>query len=182
MRSPVSESVSLAHWAGIRTRARHRPKRLAVAGKIDTRYRLVVAGVGGTKPWQREAERLGIRHRVDFLGFVHDLRAVLRSLDLLISPVRYEAYGLAVQEALVEGVPVLVSADAGVAERMAQVPRFLVSAKEDPDAWAERLLCVATDLERARSEARKIGDELGRRSWAEMAMELTGIVEDRLKA
>jgi len=36
---------------------------------------------------------------------------------VLVSPVRYEAYGLNVQEALCCGVPAIVSACAGVAER-----------------------------------------------------------------
>jgi glycosyltransferase involved in cell wall biosynthesis len=149
--------------------------------ELDNRYRLVVAGVGATVPWQREVERLGLRDRVDFLGFVPDLRTLFRSLDLLLSPVRYEAYGLAVQEALVEGVPVLVSADAGVAERMSSVPRFLVTEKEDPRAWSEEVVSMTRDLERARADARKLGDELGRRSWGQMAKELMEIAEDRLK-
>ena len=38
--------------------------------------------------------------------------------DALVSPTRYEAYGLAVQEALCCGLPAIVSAEAGVAERI----------------------------------------------------------------
>ena len=42
---------------------------------------------------------------------------VFAACDLLIHPARYEAYGLAVHEALCRGLPALVSATAGVAER-----------------------------------------------------------------
>ncbi len=79
---------------------------------------LVVAGSGRTLPdWRCEAERSGLGSRVKFLGFTERVFDVLAASDLLVSPTRYEPYGLNVQEALCCGVPAIVSASAGVAER-----------------------------------------------------------------
>lgn len=146
---------------------------------LDARYRLIVAGHGAIRLWRKEAERLGMLDRVDFRGFVEEPGSLFRSIDLLISPSQYEAYGLAVHEALVEGVPVLVSSTAGVAERIAHVPGFVVGSREVQD-WAQQLVELASDLEQARAHARRLGDELGRRSWEQMAKELVLTAESRL--
>jgi glycosyltransferase involved in cell wall biosynthesis len=117
---------------------------------------------------------------VDFIGFVDDIATLLRSFDVLISPVRYEAYGLGVQDALVQGVPVLVSSDSGVAERISSVPTFLVAEKEEPRAWSDRLIHTLREVDSARSSAKRLGEELGKRSWSRMAEEIVSVVEDRL--
>ena len=49
--------------------------------------------------------------------FDRDMPAVLAAADVLVHPARYEAYGLAVHEALCRGIPAIVSREAGVAER-----------------------------------------------------------------
>ena len=46
-----------------------------------------------------------------------DVPEILAALDGLVHPARYEAYGLSVHEALCRGVPSIVSASAGIAER-----------------------------------------------------------------
>jgi len=149
---------------------------------IDPRYRLVVAGGGTSGPWIDQARRLGIAERVDFVGFVDDIPAFLDSIDVLVSPVRYEAYGLAVQEALVQGVPALVSQSAGVAERMESVPRFLVPDTEEPWAWSSRLVETIENLPVAQAAAGVVGRELSERSWADMAEEIASVLEARLPA
>ena len=52
------------------------------------------------------------------LGYCRDVVDLMAAADLLVHPARYEAYGLAVHEALCCGVPVIVSSAAGIAERM----------------------------------------------------------------
>lgn len=75
---------------------------------------LVVAGGGDARRWRVRAAG----SRVRFVGHTHDVGHLLAAADLLVSPVRYEAYGLAVHEALCRDVPVIVSRDAGVVERL----------------------------------------------------------------
>jgi glycosyltransferase involved in cell wall biosynthesis len=54
--------------------------------------------------------------RVRFLGFRTDVPEIPSALDGLVHP-RYEAAGLSVHEALCRGLPAIVTACAGVAER-----------------------------------------------------------------
>ena len=57
-----------------------------------------------------------------------DVPNLLRAADCLVAPTRYEAYGLGVHEALCCGLPGIVSADAGVAERYSpELQRFVTS-------------------------------------------------------
>ena len=82
------------------------------------KHRLVVAGNGSARPWVRLASELGVLDRVDFVGFLQTPEVILTRADLLLSPVRYEPYGLAIQEALCSGLPVLISRNAGIVERL----------------------------------------------------------------
>jgi glycosyltransferase involved in cell wall biosynthesis len=152
--------------------------RLTGPGERD--YKLCVAGPGSTFRWKTFAARLGIENRVTFVGNRSDIPVLLASLDLVISPVRYEAYGLAVQEALVAGVPSLVSSDAGIAEYLLPVlPSLLVREKEDPEAWARAIRNALDNLEDLRVQVRQVGAMLARRSWGEMAADLVSAVESR---
>lgn len=75
---------------------------------------LVVAGGGDARRWRARAAGSPVR----FVGHTMEIGDLLAAADLLVSPVRYEAYGLAVHEAVCRGVPVIVSRDAGVVERL----------------------------------------------------------------
>ncbi len=79
---------------------------------------LVVIGAGGELPlWQKKAQEVGLEKRISFLGFRRDVPDLLKAADCLVAPTRYEAYGLGVHEAICCGLPAIVSANAGVAER-----------------------------------------------------------------
>ena len=72
----------------------------------------VMAGDGPLRSeLERTADRLGIRDRVHFLGFVHqtELPAVYASADVLILPSEYEAFGVVVNEMFAAAHPVVVS-------------------------------------------------------------------------
>ena len=97
--------------------------------------RLVVVGAGATLPaWRARAEAEGLGGSIRFLGFRDDVPRVLAACDLLVSPTRYEAYGLNVQEALCCGLPAIVSASAGVAERYPGPLGALLLPDPDDDA------------------------------------------------
>ena len=66
--------------------------------------------------------------------------SIFAACDLLIHPARYEAYGLAVHEALCRERPAIVTASAGVAERYpSDLSQLLL---HDPDSADE--LVVST--------------------------------------
>lgn len=82
---------------------------------------LIVVGQGAELPrWRQRVRDQQLSDRIQFLGFRSDVPDLLRASDCLIAPTRYEAYGLGVHEALCCGIPAIVTATAGVAERYIQ--------------------------------------------------------------
>jgi glycosyltransferase involved in cell wall biosynthesis len=139
--------------------------------------RLVVAG-GGRRVagWRAEAERANIAASVQFLGFTPHVRELLAAGDLLISPVRYEAYGLNVHEALCRGLAVMVSETAGVAERFdGTMAEALLPAGADPAHIAARLRGWRDDVEGWRRRAAPTAARLRARTWTAMARELVEV-------
>ena len=134
---------------------------------------LVVVGMGaelGT--WQARAARELPADRVRFLGFRRDIPSILAACDVLIHPARYEAYGLSVHEALCRGLPAIVTATAGVAERYpAELNQLLL---QDPESSSE----LAARLQSWRDEPGvngRVADFAARlraRTWDHMAREI----------
>ncbi len=140
---------------------------------------LFIVGVGAeADAWERRAEAAGLGARLTFLRFRSDIPRVLAAADVLVHPARYEAYGLGVHEALCRGIPAIVSAGAGVAERLPDDLRPLTL--PDPiaaDDLVARLQLWRRDMGGWLGRARAAGDTLRRRGWDDMAAEITGIVE-----
>lgn len=142
---------------------------------------LLVVGTGAEAvAWERRAQEGGLGARMRFLGFRRDVGTVLAACDALVSPTRYEAYGLAVHEALCRGLPALVSRDAGVAERYPEEMRALLI--DDPDDAGElrrRLAGWRARRDEHRAAAIRLSAELRRWTWDDMAARIVDIVEER---
>ena len=119
------------------------------------------------------------RGHVRFLGFTPHIRDVLAAGDLLVSPVRYEAYGLNVHEALCRGLAVMVTRDGG--RRRAVRRRDVAGA-----AAARRHRRRASPIGCARGAAtwraggrapRRPAARLRARSWTAMAAELVAVAQ-----
>ena len=135
---------------------------------------LVVAGSGWRfRRWQDEATASTCGASVRFLGFTTRIREVLAAADLLVSPVRYEAYGLNVHEALCRGLAVMVTRTAGVTERFdaamwdALLPEQVTSA-----SLAERLRAWRRDMDGWRARATTTACRLRSYTWDDMAADL----------
>ena len=135
---------------------------------------LLAAGAGrGFEYWQREVERSGLQTHVRMIGFTDQIEDVYAASDMLVSPVRYEAFGLNVQEAICRGVPAIVSASAGVAELYpTQLGNYLLQAPEDPRGLAQRLKEWHATAATARLAFAPFADSLRARTWGQMACEL----------
>lgn len=140
---------------------------------------LLVAGAGGElEAWKRRAEEAGLSRRIRFLGFRADVREVLFAADGLVSPTRYEAYGLAVQEAICTGLPAVVSRAAGVAERISSpLDALLLDDAESAEELAERLLAWRAGVEAHRAAALELAATLRAWTWDHMAARIVDIVE-----
>jgi len=86
---------------------------LAMAARIAARrpdVRFIVAGDGSRRPiYEKQAAKLGLAGRVDFLGMVHDMRSFYASCDLLVLPSRSEGSPNVVLEAMAMKLPVVAS-------------------------------------------------------------------------
>lgn len=135
---------------------------------------LLVAGGGGRLPfWRREAARAGIGHRVKFLGHTARVRELLAAADLLVSPVRYEAYGLNVHEALCRGVGVMVTGTAGIVERFDEgLSDCVLPAEPGVELIASRLREWSDDPEGWRARGASTAAKLRSRSWDDMAADI----------
>ncbi len=140
---------------------------------------LAVVGSGGELPaWRTRAAAGRLGDRLHFLGFRTDVAQVLAACDLLVHPARYEAYGLGVHEALCRGLPALVSADAGVAERYpADLSELLLGKPDDVSELVERLRRWRRHRESIREAVAPFADALRQRTWDDMAQEIVELVE-----
>ena len=147
-------------------------ERLLTAGQWNVR--LLVAGGGGRLPfWKRTVERAGVAGHVQFLGHTARIREVLAAADLLISPVRYEAYGLNVQEALCRGAGVMVTASAGIVERFdSDLRESVLPSGVSSDALADALRRWAACVEDWKLRTASTAARLQLRSWDDMAAEI----------
>ncbi len=141
--------------------------------------RLIVVGAGGElEAWRRRAAEAGLADRIDFLGFQSDVRRVLWAADALVAPTRYEAFGLAVQEALCCGLPALVSADAGVAERIPPSLRdLLIPDPDDAADLAARLRAWRGSIGIHQGAALALSAELRTCTWDDMAASMATLIE-----
>lgn len=140
---------------------------------------LLVAGAGGElEEWKRRAAEVGLGGRIRFLGFRADVREVLFACDGVVSPTRYEAYGLAVQEAICTGLPAVVSRAAGVAERIpAPLDALLLDDPDDAGELAARLLAWRAGMDAHRAAALELSAGLRGWTWEHMAARIVDIVE-----
>jgi glycosyltransferase involved in cell wall biosynthesis len=141
--------------------------------------RLAVAGTGAELPaWRERARAAGLGGRIDFMGFQADVRRVLWACDAIASPTRYEAYGLAVHEGLCCGLPALVTAGAGVAERIpTSLSGLLVENPDDPGELVNALQSWRAARDTYAAGALAASDFLRKRTWSDMAAEMLDAIE-----
>lgn len=141
---------------------------------------LLAAGGGrGLDHWHKQVRESGLANHIRLLGFTEKAADVYAASDILVSPVRYEAYGLNVHEAICRGIPSIVSATAGVAELYPpEVRRFLLRDPEDASEVGYVLNHTLENLDSARKEFSSFGNRLRSRTWEHMSREIISCAEE----
>ncbi|SEI25449.1 glycosyltransferase family 4 protein [Pseudomonas asplenii] len=98
----------------------------ALPAELKKRTRLFVIGQDDPKVFQVQSAALGLGEHVQFLKGRSDIPRFLLGADLLIHPAYNENTGTVLLEALVSGLPVLVSAVCGYAHYIAEADGGLV--------------------------------------------------------
>lgn len=93
---------------------------------------------------ESEAEKLGIRDQVLFLGDRRDIPEVLASLDLSVLPSASESLSNAIIESMAAGVPVVASRVGGNPELVTEARGMLV-APDQPQALADAIERILRD-------------------------------------
>jgi len=142
---------------------------------------LVVAGGGrALERIVRAVERAGMSQRFRVLGPTDRVRDVLASADLLVSPVRYEPYGLNVHEAICRGIPALISGCAGIAERYpADLADMLLGDPTSVGELVDRLRLWRSHIDSWKRRIGPLGQMLRAYSWDDMARSFVDAVECR---
>lgn len=140
---------------------------------------LVAVGAGAERAdWQARSVAAGLGARVHFMGFTRQVREVLWASELLVSPTRYEPYGLGVHEALCCGVPAFVTRTAGVAERYPlELQDLLLDAPPTVADVVARLRRWRADVGGYRTRVAEFGAHLRQRSWHDMAQDMITLIE-----
>lgn len=157
------------------------PVALEAASRLgDADWRLWVAGYGDAARYTARAHALGIAGRVRFLGERSDAEVLCAACDALVSPTRYEPFGLGPIEAGACGRPSVVSKTAGVAEHLADgESALLVADPTSAEEVAEKLrVLLDAGVRRAMGErAREVARSL---SWEHVARRVEAVLESAL--
>lgn len=139
---------------------------------------LLVVGRGvDLKRWRARARRDGLDTRIAFLGFRSDVPDILAACDALVAPTRYEPYGLGVHEALCCGLPSIVSADSGVAERFTpELSGLLLHDPNSPAELVQRLDRWRGDQDAFRAATLALSATLRCRTWDVMSDEILALL------
>jgi glycosyltransferase involved in cell wall biosynthesis len=162
---------------------RKRPQDLVKAfakANVSDSY-LVLVGDGPLRDsLETEVEQLGIAERVKFLGLVNYSRLpeVYVSSDLLVHPAEWEPYGLPVNEAMVCGVPVVVSDRVGAGYDLVQegITGFTYPSG-DVDALASILQKTLSDREALKQMGKAATERMKTWSSRENAEETVQAIE-----
>jgi len=145
--------------------------------------KLLVAGGGGAVQSWRDSVAVDrtLSQSVKVLGYVTDMSALYASSDLLVAPSRYEAYGLAAHEAICAGLPALISATAGIAERYPPaLGEMILQHPSDAFSLAGKLRSWRPNAAAWRDRFAPLRSELASHSWDAMADQLIQLAESRL--
>ncbi|MCP9626706.1 glycosyltransferase family 4 protein [Rhodopseudomonas palustris] len=104
--------------------------RTLVAMKGIPQARLAIAGIqpnskqaGQVRGWARG---VGVADRVEMLGFRSDIPELMAAADLLVHPARYDTTGTVIIESLINGLPVITTAECGYAPHVRKADAGLV--------------------------------------------------------
>ena len=135
---------------------------LALLARDDPTLRAVLLGDGPERGAALGlAGTLGLGGRVQFPGAISDPERFYKAADAFVFPSRYEAFGMALLEAMAAGLPSVVSRVGGIMELTTDETSLRVDS-DDPHGLAEAMARLLRD----RDLRRELGEGARRRATA----------------
>jgi UDP-glucose:(heptosyl)LPS alpha-1,3-glucosyltransferase len=104
------------------------------------RVKLLIAGKGNINKYLNLARDLGIANRVTFVGVTHEVEKYYMASDIFVMPSRFDTFGLAVVEAMMAELPVIITQRVGARDLIdSGVQGFVLSKDPSPGDLAEKL-------------------------------------------
>ncbi|MEE2746610.1 MAG: glycosyltransferase [Pseudomonadota bacterium] len=94
---------------------------------------------------ERQANDLGIRHRVKFLGWRSEVGALYEAADIVACPSRHEPLGNVIIESWAHGVPVVAADTYGPRSLITEGKTGLICPANDPKALAANFIKLIAD-------------------------------------
>lgn len=144
---------------------------LAIAGSSDSRF---------TPQLQRQAQELGIAHRVKWLNYLsyQELPGVISNAVALVFPTFWEGFGLPVLEAMACGIPVITSNLASLPEITADAA-ILINPYKNAEITSA-MVDLTRDLE-MRSQLSKLSLQQAQKfSWSKTGAETQAVLQQFL--
>jgi UDP-glucose:(heptosyl)LPS alpha-1,3-glucosyltransferase len=135
---------------------------------------LLVVGADRESRWyQREAARLAMSARIHFAGQVSDVARIFHGVDVLAIPSIFEPFGNVAMEAMASGLPVMVSAQSGASELLAETMKnCVVQDPCDSIQIAEKLNALLETGETLRDSARATAERYSWNAYAENLLKI----------
>lgn len=116
----------------------------AISGVPQLRLKLVGDGIL-RKPLEKLAEELGLRERVEFLGYRDDIPSLLSHADFYVHSTLSDGFGIAALEAMAVGLPVIASDVPGLSWVVGDAG--ILCKPGDQDALAQQMSLLASNPE-----------------------------------
>jgi UDP-glucose:(heptosyl)LPS alpha-1,3-glucosyltransferase len=117
----------------------------ALADVPAARLMIVGADVERPESWQRFSRELGVADRIGYLPRRPDILYYYAAADALLAPSVYDTFPLMPLEAMACGLPVIVSAQTGVAEILGDEDALVVSRPDNTEELAELMRRMQDD-------------------------------------
>ena len=106
----------------------------------DSNLKLLVVGKGNKERYLTMARELGIANRVVFTGVSREIEKYYLACDIFAMPSQFDTFGIAVLEAMMAGLPVIISGRVGAKDLIdSGAQGFVLPDDPSPDDVAEKL-------------------------------------------
>jgi UDP-glucose:(heptosyl)LPS alpha-1,3-glucosyltransferase len=135
-------------WIGSQPRTKGLDRVIAALSSAPETVLLAVGvepSSNGARTALAQAQRLGVANQIRLLGYREDIPVLMAAADVLVHPARYDTTGQVILEAVVNGLPVVVTSVCGFAEHVRAAEAGIVLSEPFVQADLAAAVARATD-------------------------------------